>query len=112
MKPVWGQVQILHPMCLDLITWPKVRINLIRQWQLYRENKDDILMLFASCIRLRWPTEESILERNDDNELCIKQSFYETFMSEKGWALTSEFIRSYPELVAGANVQALVYDMC
>ncbi|KAL5365630.1 hypothetical protein BJX96DRAFT_181805 [Aspergillus floccosus] len=108
MKPVWGQVQMVHPMCLDLITWPKVRINLIRHWQLYREHKDDILRTFASCIRVRWPTEECILERNKDNELCLKQSFYETFMSEKGWALTSEFIRSYPDVVAGANIQTLV----
>ncbi|KAG2419449.1 hypothetical protein HFD88_004245 [Aspergillus terreus] len=112
MKPVWGQVQMVHPMCLDLITWPKVRIYLIRRWQLYREHKDDIFRMLASCVRLRWPTEECILERNEDNELCLKPSFYETFMDEKCWALTSEFIKCYPEVVAGANMQSLVDEMC
>ncbi|KAF9887789.1 hypothetical protein FE257_009595 [Aspergillus nanangensis] len=111
LRPVWGQLQILHPMCLDLVTWPKVRLNLIQQWQFYKDHKDDLFQTLASCIRVKWPRGESILERNEQNELCIRAEFLDTLMSENGWALTPEVFAIYPDVVAGMNIPSLAYAM-
>ncbi|KAF7592248.1 hypothetical protein BBP40_000449 [Aspergillus hancockii] len=60
---------------------------------------------------IRWPWGENILERNADNELCIKKRFYDTFMSEEGWGLTPEFIQRYPQLLVGVDVATVAYDL-
>jgi hypothetical protein len=67
--------------------------------------------MLACCTKIRWPWGEDILERNEENELCIKPTFYETFMSESGWGLTPEFIDRYPDLVAGIDISSLVFEV-
>lgn len=98
-------------MALDFIPWPKVRLNLIQRWHVYRERRDELFGMLAICVKVRWPWGENILERNERNELCIRQSFYDTFMSESGWGLTSEFINKYPDLVAGADLASIIYEV-
>ncbi|KAJ9209605.1 hypothetical protein DTO166G4_8777 [Paecilomyces variotii] len=110
-RPILGQTQIPHPMALDFIPWPKVRLNLIQRWHVYRERRDELFGMLAICVKVRWPWGENILERNERNELCIRQSFYDTFMSESGWGLTSEFINKYPDLVAGADLASIIYEV-
>jgi hypothetical protein len=110
-RPVRGQMRIAHPLVLDLLPWPKVRLNLIHRWHFYCNDRDDLFGMFACCTKIRWPWGEGILERNDENELCIKPTFYETFMSESGWGLTPEFIDRYPDLVAGIDISSLVFEV-
>ncbi|KAE8382019.1 hypothetical protein BDV26DRAFT_49797 [Aspergillus bertholletiae] len=111
LRPVPDQLQIMHPLVLDNVPWPQLRVNLIRHWDVFREVRDDLFGLFSCCVKVRWPWGESILERNSDNELCIKQKFFETFMSETGWGLTPEFIQRYPQLLAGVDVRAITYEL-
>lgn len=110
-KPVLGQTQIPHPMSLDFVPWPRIRLNFIQRWHIYRERRDELFGLMACCIKVRWPWGESILERNERNELCIRRNFYNTFMSESGWGLTQEFISKYPDLLTGVDVRSILYEV-
>ncbi|KAJ5145483.1 uncharacterized protein N7515_000047 [Penicillium bovifimosum] len=85
LRPVQGQMTIRHPMILDIVPWPRMRLNLIRRWHLYADERDDLFGMFACCVRIRWPWGERILERDERNELCIKKEFYDTFMRLGGW---------------------------
>ncbi|KAE8368389.1 hypothetical protein BDV27DRAFT_45448 [Aspergillus caelatus] len=111
LRPVPDQLQITHPMVLDNIPWPQIRMNLVRHWDLFRDMRDDLFGLFSCCVKVRWPWGESILERNSNNELCIKEKFFETFMSEAGWGLTPEFMQRYPQLLAGVDLGAITYEL-
>ncbi|KNG89444.1 hypothetical protein ANOM_003165 [Aspergillus nomiae NRRL 13137] len=111
LRPVPDQLQITHPMVLDNIPWPQLRVNLIRHWDVLRDIRDDVFGLFSCCVKIRWPWGEGILERNSDNELCIKEKFFETFMSEAGWGLTPEFMQRYPQLLAGVDLGAIAYEL-
>ncbi|KAB8209441.1 hypothetical protein BDV34DRAFT_25446 [Aspergillus parasiticus] len=111
LRPVPDQLQISHPMVLDNIPWPQVRLNLIRHWDMFCDMRDDLFGLFSCCVKVRWPWGESILERNSDNELCIKEKFFETFMSETGWGLTPEFMQRYPQLLAGVDLGAITCEL-
>lgn len=111
LKPVWGQIQTIHPMCLDFIPWPRVRLNLIQKWGVYRLQKEDLFAALTSGTRIRWPREENILQQSEENGLVIRQSFYDTFMCEQGWGLRQSFIKSYPDVIAGVNAGCLFTDM-
>ncbi|GMG24733.1 unnamed protein product [Aspergillus oryzae] len=111
LRPVPDQLQIPHPMVLDNIPWPQVRVNLIRHWDMFRDMRDDLFGLFSCCVKVRWPWGESILERNSHNELCIKERFFETFMSETGWGITPEFMQRYPQLFAGVDLGAITCEL-
>ncbi|KAE8151593.1 hypothetical protein BDV25DRAFT_90662 [Aspergillus avenaceus] len=111
LRPTADQRQIAHPLVLDFVAWPQIRSNFIRQWHLYQDQRDDLFGLLSCCIKIRWPWGEPILERNADNELCIKDTFYQTFMDEKGWGVTPEFIRNYPQLFAGVDVDSILYEV-
>ncbi|PGH15785.1 hypothetical protein AJ79_02165 [Helicocarpus griseus UAMH5409] len=112
MKPLWEQSQIMHPMVLDFITWPRLRLKLIQQWLVYRERWDELLGMLASSVRVRWPREESILCRDPwSDEVKIRRGFYETFTRESGWGILPDFMESFPDVVAGVGGRALVYDV-
>jgi hypothetical protein len=111
LRPVQGQMTIRHPMVLDTLPWPRIRLNLIRRWHLYADERDDLFGMFACCVKIRWPWGEEILERDDRNELCIKKGFYDTFMRLGGWGLTPEFIRRYPDLLEGIDISTIVYEL-
>lgn len=110
-RPTEDQLQIAHPASLDAIPWPRVRQNLIHRWHIYRDKRDEFFGLLACCIKLRWPWGVDILERNAENELCMKPAFYETFMSLDGWGLTPEFISQYPDLLTGMDVSSVVFEV-
>ncbi|KAJ5182788.1 Protein of unknown function DUF3425 [Penicillium capsulatum] len=111
LRPTEDQLQIAHPACLDAIPWPKMRQNLIHRWDFYYDQRDTIFGLLACCTKIRWPWGVDILERNADNELCIKPEFYETFMSLDGWGLTPEFVSQYPDLMTGMDGSSVVYTV-
>lgn len=111
LRPVKEQSQIKHPIAVSFVPWPKLRLNLIRQWSVYENNRDDFFGLFACCVKVRWPWGVKVLQRNEENELCFKPSFYETFMKEDGWGITQEFINEYPNLMAGIDVSSLLFNM-
>ena len=97
-------------MVLDLITWPKLRSHLIEQWPLYKERQDELFESLACSVRVRWPRGESILARDERNELVVRKPFYETFMGESGWGLAPDFARSFPDLLEGLDVRVLVHE--
>ncbi|CAI7594688.1 unnamed protein product [Penicillium bialowiezense] len=111
MRPVQGQMETPHPLVLDFMPWPRVRLNLIRQWHLYSEDRDDLFGMFACCLKIRWPWGEDILERDDHNVLQIKKRFYDTFMNQEGWGLTSEFTARYPDLVEGTDIPDILFEL-
>ncbi|KAJ5383200.1 Protein of unknown function DUF3425 [Penicillium concentricum] len=111
LRPVQGQMTIPHPLVLDFMPWPRMRLNLIRRWHVYAKDRDYLFGLLACCVKLRWPWNEKVLERDERNELCIKKAFYDLFMSESGWGLTPDFIRRYPDLVEGMDINQVVIEL-
>ncbi|KAJ5159009.1 Protein of unknown function DUF3425 [Penicillium coprophilum] len=111
LRPVQGQMTIPHPLVLDFMPWPRMRLNLIRRWHVYAKDRDYLFGLLACCVKLRWPWNEKILERDERNELCIKKAFYELFANESGWGLTPEFISRYPDLVEGMDISKVVIEL-
>jgi hypothetical protein len=111
LRPTQEQMQIAHPAVLDFMPWPKLRLNLMHRWHFYVKDHDDLFGMFACCIKIRWPWGEDILERNNENELIIKPTFYETFMSASGWGLTPEFIARYPDLFVGIDINSIVFEL-
>ncbi|KAJ5907582.1 hypothetical protein N7495_000264 [Penicillium taxi] len=111
MRPVQDQLRVAHPLIFDLVCWPRIRLNLIRKWQIYDKNRDELFGLFGCCVKLRWPWGEKILERNEDNEITTREEFYNVFMKEEGWGVTQEFINQFPELMDGIDIDSLVATM-
>ncbi|CAG7984817.1 unnamed protein product [Penicillium salamii] len=110
-RPVQGQMESPHPLVLDFLPWPRMRLNLIRHWHVYSDNRDDLFGMFACCVKIRWPWGEDILERDDQNELRIKKNFCETFMKLEGWGLTPEFTAKYPDLVEGMDLREITFEL-
>lgn len=108
-RPVMGQLRSIHPHCIDLIIWPQMRLNLISQWE--NINVINVTGLLSCCLKVRWSWTEDILELDDRDTLHIRKDFYERFMSEAGWGLTSEFIQQYPTFLQGMDVSRLLYTL-
>ncbi|CAG7986456.1 unnamed protein product [Penicillium olsonii] len=111
LRPVQGQMELPHPLVLDFLPWPRMRLNIIRRWHVYSENRDDLFGMFACCVKIRWPWGEDILERDDRNELCIKQRFFDLFMRQEGWGLTPEFTTKYPDLMEGMDLREILFEL-
>ncbi|KAE8150840.1 hypothetical protein BDV25DRAFT_171878 [Aspergillus avenaceus] len=108
-RPMPEQLHTMHPRVLDCaFVVPEMRLNLIRRWHQYQGRHQELIGLLACCWRVRWPWGEPILERNAYNEICIRPSFYNTFMNEKGWGLTPEFIERFPEPLSGIDVDSII----
>lgn len=102
-RPVAIQLQKGHPAALDLMPWPQLRANLVKNWM-----KFDFVEFagYASCcIKVRWPWGEDVLERDEEDGFRVRREFMEVFMEEGGWGLTTEFIQRYPEFVEGMDVE-------
>ncbi|CAI7659338.1 unnamed protein product [Penicillium manginii] len=98
-RPLQEQFEIEHPISISFLPYPKLRSNLIQQWPLYENNRDELFGLLACSVKIRWPWGVKILDRDEDNEIRIKPAFYETIMKEEGWGLMQEFINKYPNLM-------------
>lgn len=107
MRPVMGQLQKPHPSCLDQIIWPRLRLNMIHFCP--KDKMVDVIDLLSCCLKVRWKWGESILERDDNDDLQIRPSFLDTFMAAEGWGLTSEFIETHPDLVDGIDPSQMLY---
>ncbi|GAQ11592.1 hypothetical protein ALT_8913 [Aspergillus lentulus] len=108
-QPVMTQIQQGHPTALDLIIWPQLRVNIIRNWTKY--DFTELTGYLSCCTKVRWPWGKDMLERDADDNLQIRQEFFEVFTRESGWGLTSEFLDKYPELMEGLDVEALRFRM-
>lgn len=94
---------------IDMIIWPQMRLNMIRHW-----GEVDLLEVFdflAACMKVRWPWNKDMLERDADDNLQLREDFRQMFSSEDGWGLTAEFIDRYPMLVEGMDVEALRFEI-
>ncbi|KAJ6787092.1 hypothetical protein PWT90_10496 [Aphanocladium album] len=109
LRPIKGQLDIAHPMVLDLVPWPQVRLALIRAWPQYQENQQDLFGLLACSLRIRWPWGEHVLERASDNSLVMRDDFYESLMSETGWTVMKDFVDQYPALFVDVHVESILY---
>ncbi|KAJ3476422.1 hypothetical protein NLG97_g9135 [Lecanicillium saksenae] len=109
LRPVKGQLDIAHPMVLDLMPWPQVRVALIRAWPQYQDIHQDLFGLLACSLRIRWPWGENVLERAADNTLVIRDDFFKAIMSESGWTVVKDFVDQYPALFVGVNVESILY---
>ncbi|KAL6230143.1 hypothetical protein BDW75DRAFT_223414 [Aspergillus navahoensis] len=107
MKPVLGQLRKTHPSCLDQIIWPKLRLNIMQLCP--KDRLVDVMSLLSCCLKVRWKWGENILERDENDELQIRPSFFDTFMTAEGWGITSEFIDTHPELVDGIDLAEMLY---
>ncbi|KAJ5108274.1 hypothetical protein N7456_004949 [Penicillium angulare] len=110
-RPTEDQMTTPHPLALSWIPWPKVRLNVIRQWQIYKMDQESLFGLLSCCVKIRWPWGVKILERDSRNELCIKPAFLELFMKEEGWGVTPEFISRFPQLMTGVDVSSIVFTI-
>ncbi|KAL2821667.1 hypothetical protein BJX63DRAFT_223825 [Aspergillus granulosus] len=109
LRPEPEQLRHPHPVCIDGIAIPQLRINLISKAHLY--DLDLVLGMLSCCLKVRWPWGKNFLTRSGDAELCILPEFYNTFMSLEGWGLTEEFIKKYPELLEGLNSEDVCYKV-
>lgn len=104
-RPLMVQLQQSHPASLDLIPWPQMRANFIKNWTKY--DLVEFTGYMSCCTKVRWPWGEDMLERDADDNLRMRQDFYDVFTRESSWGLTTEFIEKYPELLEGMDVEAL-----
>ncbi|GKZ82700.1 hypothetical protein AnigIFM56816_007521 [Aspergillus niger] len=111
MHPVEEQLRIPHPASLDMLIWPEIRVTLIREWEVYSRQRDDLFGFLACCLKVRWPWGESILERDERNELVIKKRFREMIMCKEGWGITREFVGVWPDVVRGVDVGEVLMEI-
>ncbi|KAJ5239855.1 hypothetical protein N7468_004474 [Penicillium chermesinum] len=107
MRPVMGQLQKSHPACLDHIIWPRLRRNMMQFCP--KDKMLDVVSLLSCCLKVRWKWGESILVRDENDDLQIRPSFFDNFMTAEGWGLTSEFTNTHPDLVDGMDPSQLLY---
>jgi hypothetical protein len=94
---------------IDMIIWPQMRVNMIRHW-----GEVDLIEVFdflAACMKVRWPWNKDMLERDADDNLQLREDFRQIFSREDGWGLTAEFIDQYPMLLEGMDVEALRFEI-
>lgn len=105
LQPLMVQLQRGHPNLIDMIIFPRLRINLIEHWTKY--DHCELIDYLSCCSKIRWPWGKDILERDAADNLQIRRDFFDVFTRESGWGLTTEFIEKYPELVEGMDVEAV-----
>lgn len=86
-------------------------MTLIREWEVYSRQRDDLFGFLACCLKVRWPWGESILERDERNELVIKKRFHEMIMCKEGWGITREFVGVWPDVVRGVDVGEVLMEI-
>ncbi|KAH8422876.1 bZIP transcription factor [Aspergillus melleus] len=108
-NPTLAQLQHDHPVGIDLLPWPQLRLNLAQNW--HRYDYTELTSYLSCCMKVRWPWGQEILERDEFDELQIHQEFLDVFTKESGWGLTPEFISKYPELLEGMNAETLRFQI-
>ncbi|KAH6889853.1 hypothetical protein B0T10DRAFT_572004 [Thelonectria olida] len=97
MQPTPEQIQSLHPGCLDVILWKKLRKNILKNHAKYDIVK--LIQNYCSCLKLGWLGGEDFLVPEEKNKHSLRPEFVRCFMSEDGWGLKSEFLSHYPEFL-------------
>ncbi|OQE21736.1 hypothetical protein PENSTE_c011G04302 [Penicillium steckii] len=108
-QPTLAQLQHGHPVGIDLLPWPQLRSNLAENWHKY--DYMELTSYLGCCMKVWWPWGQEILERDERDELQIRQEFFDVFTKEIGWGLTSEFIGRYPELLHGMDIESVRFQI-
>jgi hypothetical protein len=104
-RPLMTQIHKGHPSALDLMIWPRLRMNLVENWAKY--DFVELIGYLSCCTKIRWEWGKDVLERDSDDNLQIRSEFFDVFTRESGWGLTSEFIEKYPKLMDGMDIEAV-----
>ncbi|KIW74777.1 hypothetical protein Z517_11547 [Fonsecaea pedrosoi CBS 271.37] len=107
--PIPEQIQQAHPVNLDMILWPALRLNLIRMADITQ--LPNIFDMMSCCLKVRWPWGQEILEASENDGLKMRDEFYKVFSRVEGWGLTPEFINAYPNLLDGLSVDSVTYTV-
>lgn len=107
--PIPLQLEQDHFGGIDIVIWPQMRINMIRHWA--EVDMMEVFNFMSACMKVRWPWNKDMMERDADDNLQVREDFKQIFMSEDGWGLTAEFIDRYPLLLEGMNVEALRFEI-
>jgi hypothetical protein len=94
---------------IDMMIWPQMRVNMIRHWG--EVDPLEVFDFLAACMKVRWPWNKDMLERDEDDNLQLREDFRRIFSSDSGWGLTAEFIDRYPMLLEGMDVEALRFEI-
>ncbi|KAK7752968.1 hypothetical protein SLS62_005127 [Diatrype stigma] len=108
-KPIDDQFCKPHPCFIDIVFWPELRANLIKDYHLY--DSDEFVGLLCCCLKVRWPWNEPFLEPRDNGELAMRPDFYNIFTRLDGWGLTREFIDRFPLLFKGVDTSSIHYEI-
>ncbi|KAJ5678754.1 hypothetical protein N7462_006998 [Penicillium macrosclerotiorum] len=106
MRPVTGSFQKTHPSCLDQIGCPQLRLTIMHFCP--QDKMLDVMGLLSCCLEVHWKWGESILERDENDDLPIRPIF-ETFTTADGRGLRSEFTSTHPKFVEGINPSQMLY---
>ncbi len=106
-RPVAEQILTPHPSYMDIMLWQRLRANSIAKSG--GHDMDNVIRMLASCLRVRWPSGEDLLELGDDGQVHMRQEFFDVITRVEGWGLTPEFIQAFPELVDGLDIFSIVY---
>ncbi|EED14378.1 conserved hypothetical protein [Talaromyces stipitatus ATCC 10500] len=94
---------------IDMMIWPKMRENMIRRW--HELDFVEVFDFLSCCMKVRWPWNKDMLERDAEDNLQIREDFRQIFSREDGWGLTAEFIDRYPMLLEGMDLEALRFEI-
>jgi hypothetical protein len=111
MRPTLPQLQQFHLACVDQVVFPRMRLNLLKFCGCDIEKTVRIFQMLSCCLKVRWKWGQPIMEPDEQDNLKICESFYNTFMTPDGWGITPEFIDAYPETVEGMDVAQLLYSI-
>lgn len=64
-----AQPQHGHPVGLNIIPWPQLRLNLARDWHKY--DYTDLTGYLSCCMKVRRPLGQGILVRHERDDLQI-----------------------------------------
>ncbi|KAK3900343.1 hypothetical protein C8A05DRAFT_36020 [Staphylotrichum tortipilum] len=92
---------------MDIMLWQRLRANTMAKYTVH--DMDNVICMLASCLKVRWPWGEDILELGDDAEVRMRQEFFEVITRVEGWGLAPKFIQAFPDLVEGLDVSSIVY---
>ncbi|KAH0837654.1 hypothetical protein FOPE_05054 [Fonsecaea pedrosoi] len=113
LRPTPIQVTESHPACFDMMWWPAMRTNTVRRYMLKDPSFDhrSVMTALSCCARVRWPWGKEIVEMDQDGRLTILPAFLETFTRLDGWGLTLDFIKAFPEVVDGMDLDAVLFTL-
>lgn len=95
------QLMVEHHWCIDLVLWPEMRENMIRNQS--KMDIDAAIGLFLCSLRVRKSFNANIIVRRYDGDLELESEFYKQCTDTTNWGLLEPFWTTYPFLVQGLS---------